>query len=320
MDLSNFPLIFMGTPSFSEKILQFLLSHGCSIQAVYTQPPRPQGRGLDVVPSAVQMLAQAYNIPVFTPLTLKSPETQREFLEFVHTHHIQAAIVVAYGLLLPKIILQALPFGCFNVHASLLPRWRGASPIQRTIEAGDSKTGLTLMKMEEGLDTGPILLTTEIFPSKIETSESLFERLSMLGGPLVLKGLQSLCENTLQETPQPLQNITYAPKVLKEEGLLNFSESAFALERKVRAFNPWPGTFFNYNALKIKVLTAQAEECTAQGKIGEIIETSPLKIQCSSHTAFLPSKLQRPGGIPLEADEFLRGFSLPKGTILEGAL
>ncbi|HQS83771.1 MAG: methionyl-tRNA formyltransferase [Alphaproteobacteria bacterium 16-39-46] len=317
MTLSDLPMIFMGTPSFSEKILAFLLEKKCLIAAVYTNPPKAQGRGHDVTPSPVHVLALKHDIPVFTPSSLRLPQTQAQFLTLVQTHHVKVVLVVAYGFILPKILLEAPPLGCLNVHASLLPRWRGASPIQRAIEAGDLQTGLTLMKMTEGLDEGPILLEQQIPITPQETSETLFEKLSEMGGPLVLKGLSGLLEGTLFSKNQAQNGITYAPKVLKEEGLLDFEASAVTLERKVRAFTPWPGTFFNFKGLKIKVIEACTEETDFQGRTGEVIHTSPFKIRCGNKTVFMPLKLQRPGGTILNAADFLRGFPIDQGALLK---
>ncbi len=317
MTLSDLPIIFMGTPSFSEKILAFLLEKKCLIKAVYTNPPKPQGRGHDVTSSPVHLLALKHGIPVFTPSSLRLPEAQTQFLTFVQTHHVKVVLVVAYGFILPKILLEAPPLGCLNVHASLLPRWRGASPIQRAIEAGDLQTGLTLMKMIEGLDEGPILLEHQIPITPQETSGTLFEKLSEMGGPLILKGLSGLLEETLFSKNQSQDGTTYAPKVLKEEGLLDFTESALVLERKVRALTPWPGTFFNFKGLKIKVIGACTETTDFQGKIGEVIHTSPFKILCGDKTALMPLKLQRPGGTILNAADFLRGFPIDQGVLLK---
>ncbi|MBS0185284.1 MAG: methionyl-tRNA formyltransferase [Proteobacteria bacterium] len=317
VDFSHFPIIFMGTPTFSEKILSFLLDKKCSIAAVYTNPPRPCGRGYDVQPSPLHLLALKHNIPVYTPSSFRSEDVQNQFLSLVREHQVKVVLVVAYGFILPKTILDAPSFGCLNIHASLLPRWRGASPIQRAIEAGDRHTGLTLMKMTEGLDEGPILLETRIPISPQETSETLFEKLSKMGGPFVLDGLSGLFEGKLFPKNQSHDDVTYAPKVLKEDGLLNFEQSAFVLERKVRAFTPWPGTFFNFKGMTLKVLESAAEISTSHGTIGEVLSLSPFKIQCGEQTAFLPLKLQRPGGKVLNASDFLRGFPIEQGTFLK---
>ncbi len=317
INLPDVPLIFMGTPSFAANILAFLLEKKCSIAAVYTNPPKPKGRGHDVALSPVHLLALRHDIPVFTPASLRSPEAQSQFLTLVQSHNIKAALVVAYGFILPKIILEAPPLGCLNVHASLLPRWRGASPIQRAIEAGDSETGLALMKITEGLDEGPIILESRLTITPQETSETLFEKLSQIGGPLILKGLSGLLEETLFPEAQSQNNVTYAPKVLKEEGLLDFQESALVLERKIRAFTPWPGTFFNVKGLKIKVLEAHTETTSYDGVPGEVISVAPLKILCGTKTVLIPLKLQRPGGTVLQASDFLRGFPIDQGTLLK---
>lgn len=317
--MKHFPLIFMGTPEFSCPTLKTLIQKQYPIVAVFTQPPRPSGRGFSVVPSPIEQYAKGLSIPVFTPTSLKRPEEQQKVLDLIEYHKVQAIIVVAYGLILPLSILNAPPFGCINVHASLLPRWRGASPIQRAIEAGDSTTGITIMQMNEGMDTGPIFLKLSIPIHATDTTQTLHEKLSSLGGPLVLKVLEALYAKTLKAEPQPLTGITHAPKVLKEEGLLNFKESAFTLERKIRAFTPWPGTYFLYNGLKIKVLEASVERpltSLSSYTIGEVIETKPLKILCGENTFLCPLKLQRPGGVVLNVNDFLRGFVIPVKTSL----
>ena len=317
--MNSFPLIFMGTPEFSCPTLEALIRAGYKIAAVFTQPPRPSGRGFMVIPSPVHRYAEEHSIPVFTPTSLKSSEEQQKILDLVAKNNVQAIIVVAYGILLPKEILNATPLGCINVHTSLLPRWRGASPIQRAIEAGDLTTGITTMRMDEGLDTGPMLLKKSIPIEKSDTSQSLHEKLSFMGGPLVLRSLEGLYNKTLQPEHQPLVGITLAPKVLKEEGHLNFNESAFTLERKIRAFTPWPGTYFMYKELKIKVLEASAQTVTPSEKsnlIGHIVSTAPLKILCGENTLLCPLKLQRPGGTILNVNDFLRGFQTPVGASL----
>lgn len=319
MDLSNFSLIFMGTPAFAASVLAFLIEKKYPIAAVYTQPPKPKDRGYDLSPSPVHLLALEHGLTIYTPASLKSLEIQEQFRELVKINNVKACIVVAYGLILPKHLLDAPLFGCLNVHASVLPRWRGASPIQRAIEAGDTQTGLTLMKMDEGLDTGPILLEKRVPISSKDITTTLLHKFSLLAGPLVMEGLLGLSQKTLSFSPQSQEGVTYAPKVLKEEGLLNFDNSAFSLEQKVRAFNPWPGTFFNFKDIKIKVLEASAENSTYEGQPGEIIDLYPLKILCKDKTVFLPFKLQRPGGKPLMTDEFLRGFPLKKGMFIESA-
>lgn len=317
--MKHLPLIFMGTPEFSCPTLRALVEAKHHIVAIFTQPPRPSGRGFTVIPSPIHHYAKKLSIPVFTPTSLKSSEEYLKVLDLIKRYNVQGVIVVAYGLILPAEILKATPFGCLNVHASLLPRWRGASPIQRAIEAGDNTTGITIMQMNEGLDTGPMLMKKSIPVEACDTSQSLHEKLSSLGGPLLLQTLEGLVQGTLQPEPQPLFGITYAPKVLKEDGHLNFKESAFTLERKIRAFTPWPGTYFIYQNLKIKVLEASIETASPSDKIttaGHVISIAPLQILCGNHTLLCPLKLQRPGGNILNTPDFLRGFPIPLGTSL----
>ncbi|GAB4353706.1 MAG: methionyl-tRNA formyltransferase [Kiloniellaceae bacterium] len=305
-------LAFMGTPDFSVPTLKALAEAGHEIAAVYSQPPRPAGRGQKDRPSPVQAYAESRGWLVRTPKTLKTPETQAEFAAL----KLDAAVVVAYGLLLPQAILDAPRLGCVNVHASLLPRWRGAAPIQRAILAGDSETGVTIMQMEAGLDTGPMLLKEAVPIGPDTTAQDLHDRLAALGAALINRALAGLVDGSLQPQPQPDDGVTYAAKIDKAEGRLDWREDAAALERRVRAFTPWPGAYFEIETDKgrerVKVLAAQP--CSESGLPGRVLD-GKATIACGAGSLRLV-RVQRAGKAPMDTDAFLRGFALPAGTVL----
>ncbi|MBX9805926.1 MAG: methionyl-tRNA formyltransferase [Alphaproteobacteria bacterium] len=302
-------IIFMGTPAFSVPTLQALLNSHHDIVAVYSQPPRPSGRGHQIQKSDIHQVADAAGLAVFTPLSLKGIDEQALFA----SHNADIAIVVAYGLILPKAILEAPRLGCINVHASLLPRWRGAAPIQRSIEAGDPETGITIMKMDEGLDTGPMFLKKSIPITPQTTASSLHDALSIMGGPLLLEALEGYAAGTLLPTPQPTEGVTYAAKLTKEEGQINWQESADVLVRKIQALSPWPGVWFEHNGTRLKVSSAEAIPNTS-GAPGTVLDDQ-LTIACGKD-ALRIKMIQRPGGAALDAVSFLRGYSLPVGTVM----
>lgn len=298
-------IAFMGTPDFAVQILKSLLMTPYEIAAVYTQPPRPVGRGYKVRPSPVHELAQSHKIPVFTPQSLKTEEAQAQWKAL----NLDLAVVAAYGLILPKAILDAPRWGCVNIHASLLPRWRGAAPIQRAILSGDTQTGITIMKMDEGLDTGDVLLCQETPISDAMTTLRLHEVLSHLGAELLLKALPLYLSETLQPIPQSQQGITYAEKLSKTEGQLDWRLPAAVLERKIRALNPWPGTWFDVGADRIKVLEARIVPLSSPQPPGTILDDQ-FTIACGEQALQL-LLVQKVGRSPLPVDEFLRGYELP---------
>ena len=302
-------IIFMGTPAFSVPTLQALLSSHHQVVAVYSQPPRPSGRGHQIQKSAVHHLAESAGIPIFTPVSLKNEE---EHLLF-DSHKADIAVVVAYGLILPKAILETPRLGCLNVHASLLPRWRGAAPIQRAIEAGDQKTGITIMRMDVGLDTGPMLLKKAIPITPQTTATSLHDALSEMGGPLLLEALEAYRAGTVHPTPQPTQGITYAAKLTRDEGQIDWRQPARIWVRKIQALTPWPGVWFNSEGTRLKVLAAEAI-LDIQGAPGTVLDDQ-LTIACGEGALRIQT-LQRPGGSPLDATSFLRGYPLPLATVL----
>jgi methionyl-tRNA formyltransferase len=303
-------LAFMGTPVFAAAILEDLLAAEHRVLAVYTQPPRPAGRGHRPQPSPVQLLAAERGLSVRHPLTLRRAEEQTAFREL----GVDVAVVAAYGLILPSEILAAPRLGCLNVHASLLPRWRGAAPIQRTLLAGDLVTGITIMQMEEGLDTGPILLQEELPIGRDATAADLSAELAMLGGRLVLAALDGVAQGRLVPRPQPQEGATYAPKIRSSDGRLDWRLGSVELERRIRALDPWPGAFFEFRGERIRVHAAIDLPGPAGGVPGTVLDDS-LTVACGEGV-LQPLRLQRPGRAPLDAAAFLRGFPIPPGTVL----
>jgi methionyl-tRNA formyltransferase len=309
--IRSLDLVFMGTPEFAVAILSALIAAGHHILAVYTQPPRPAGRGHRPQPSPVQELAERHGIPVHGPATLRDPAAQAEFAAI----SADAAVVAAYGLLLPRPVLDAPRLGCINVHASLLPRWRGAAPIQRAILEGDDETGVTIMQMDEGLDTGPILLREAIPIGPKETGGQLAERLAALGSRTIVEALDSLARGLIHPDPQPSEGASYAAKLRREEARLDWRRPAASLERQVLAFDPWPGAYFEGRGERIRVLAADAEPRAASDAAPGTVLDERLSIACGEGM-FRPLRLQRAGRAPLDVTAFLRGFALPPGTIL----
>jgi methionyl-tRNA formyltransferase len=298
-------LVFMGTPDFAVPALDALVAAGHEIAAVYCQPPRPAGRGKALQPSPVQRRAEALGLEVHTPLTLRDPGEQARFAAL----NADAAVVAAYGLILPRPILAAPQLGCFNIHASLLPRWRGAAPIQRAILAGDEITGVTIMDMEAGLDTGPMRATVEV-PVDRKTAGELTAELAGKGAALMVEVLGDL--SAYPPRPQPEEGVTYASKIDKAEARLNFTAGAVAAERQVRAFNPAPGAFFELNGERIRILAAVVEPCP--GEPGLVLDDR-LLIGCGQD-ALRPTRVQRAGRGAMTTDELLRGFPILPGARL----
>ncbi len=299
-------LAFFGTPEFAVPALEALVAARHELACVYTQPPRAAGRGQQPRPSPVQ--AAARRLPVRTPAALKDPETERAFAAL----DLDVGIVVAYGLILPASILTAPRHGCLNIHASLLPRWRGAAPIQRAILMGDKETGVTIMQMDEGLDTGPMLLAESVPISADATAESLHDELASLGARLIVEALARLAAGTLAPTPQPVAGVTHAPKLARAEGRLDWTRPAAELARRVRAFAPWPGAYFDHAGEHIKVLAAEAVAGT--GAPGAMLDER-LTVACGEGALRL-TRLQRGGKRVMAAADFLRGYALSAGTVL----
>jgi methionyl-tRNA formyltransferase len=298
-------LAFMGSPDFAVPALRALHAAGHEIACVYAQPPRPAGRGQKENPCAVHRAALELGLPVRTPARVKRDAAEHAAFAALD---LDVAVVAAYGLILPKAMLDAPRRGCLNIHASLLPRWRGAGPIQAAILAGDAETGITIMRMEEGLDTGPMLLREAVPIGPRATTPEIHDALAALGAALILRALS---ENPTP-TPQPDHGVTYAPKIAKEDGRLDWTQPAAALDRRVRALNPWPGCFFAHGDETIRVLAA--EPVAGSGAPGAVLDAAPT-IACGDGALRL-LRLQRAGRAAMEAAAFLRGYALQPGDVL----
>jgi methionyl-tRNA formyltransferase len=307
-DDARLRLAFLGSAPFSLPTLAALLGAGHEVTAVYTQPPRPAGRGYQLTRSPVDVYADGRGLPVRTPASLRDADEQRRFAEL----DLDAAVVAAYGLILPTPILAAPRLGCLNVHASLLPRWRGAAPIERAILAGDDETGVTIMQVDAGLDTGPILLAARVPIGSETTAAALHHALADLGAGLMLRALAGLAAGTLRSTRQSEDGATYAEKIARDEGRLDWFRPAAELQRAVRALNPRPGVWFERAGERIKVLAAEVVDY--RGMPGRVLDDR-LTIACAEG-ALRPRLLQRPGRAPTETEAFLRGYPLPPGTRL----
>ncbi len=309
MNLEDLRVAFMGTPDFAVHILESLLNANYQVVAVYTQPPRPVGRGYHITPSPVHNLALSHNIPVFTPSSLKSEEEQTHWKSL----NLDIAIVAAYGLILPQSIIEAPRWGSVNVHASLLPRWRGAAPIQRAILAGDKETGITIMKMDVGLDTGDMLLQKLLPLDNTSTTSSVLSAFSNLGSEALLEAIPLYVSEKINLIPQHEEGITYAKKLEKEEGRLDWHDPAEILDRKVRALNPWPSTWLEIGKDRIKVLKAEVISISTNYPPGTILDDK-FTIACSQD-AFRPLLVQKIGKAAMPTDEFLRGYDLPSSRL-----
>ncbi|TCU18051.1 methionyl-tRNA formyltransferase [Rhizobium sullae] len=306
-------IIFMGTPEFSVLTLRKLVDAGHQIVAVYTQPPRPGGRrGLDLQKSPVHQAAELLGLPVFTPVNFKEPEERERFRAL----NADVAVVVAYGLLLPEAILNGTRNGCYNGHASLLPRWRGAAPIQRSIMAGDEKTGMMVMKMDKGLDTGPVALTREVEIGPNMTAGELHDKLMYVGAKAIAEAMVKLEMGDLPLTPQPEEGVLYAAKIDKGETRIDFGRDAKDVHNHIRGLSPFPGAWFEIGIggkpERVKVLGSMPAE--GQGNPGVVL-ADDLVVACGSGAVRL-TKLQKAGGKPLAAADFLRGTPLAVGTRL----
>ena len=306
-------IIFMGTPEFAVPTLSAIAEAGHEIVAVYTQPPRPAGRrGLQLTPSPVQRQAESLDLEVRSPISLRTEGEQTVFRAL----EADVAVVVAYGLLLPKAVLGATRLGCYNGHASLLPRWRGAAPIQRAVMAGDMETGMMIMKMDEGLDTGAVAMTerTEIGPD--ETSGELHDRLMLVGAPLMVDALERLEAGGLSLTPQPSDGVTYAKKIDKAETRIDWRQPATEVHNRIRGLSPFPGAWCEIGiggkVERLKLLRTTLDD--GSGEPGEILDDR-LTVACGDGAVRL-IELQRAGGKPVGAGEFLRGAKLEEGLVL----
>jgi methionyl-tRNA formyltransferase len=301
-------IVFMGTPDFSVPVLDALVEAGHEIAAVYCQPPRPAGRGKKDRPTPVHMRAETLRLDVRHPTSLKSAEAQAEFAAL----NADIAVVVAYGLILPRAILDAPKHGCLNIHASLLPRWRGAAPIHRAIMAGDAETGICIMQMDAGLDTGPVLMREATPIGEGETTGTLHDRLSAMGAALIVKALDSLPDLTPE--PQPDAGVTYAEKIDKGEARVDWTQPAVEVDRLIRGLSPFPGAWTTLNGDRLKLL--QSRVVTGDGAPGTTLDDR-LTIACGQEAVTI-LKAQRAGKGAQDADTFLRGLAVPKGTLLGG--
>ncbi len=301
-------LAYMGTPDFAVPALEALVDAGHDIACVYSQPPRPAGRGQKERLSPVHAYAESQGIPVRTPASLRDTAAQDDFAAL----DIDAAVVAAYGLILPKPVLDAPRLGCFNIHASLLPRWRGAAPIHRAILAGDSETGITIMRMDEGLDTGDIVCAEAVPISDETTASILHDALAALGARMIVTALENVAAGNAPGTPQPEGGVCYAKKLSRDEGRFDWNRPATDLARAVLAYTPWPGAWFDHDGMRIKVLAAIP--VSSSGAPGTILDDR-LTVACGDGALQLVT-IQRSGRGPMDAESFLRGYELPPGTVL----
>ena len=299
-------IVFMGTPAFSVAALDALCDAGHEVACVYTQPPRPAGRGKKDRPSPVQARAETLELPVRHPVSFRNDAAQQAFAAL----QADVAVVVAYGLILPQAVLDAPRFGCLNIHASLLPRWRGAAPIHRAIMAGDAETGVCIMQMEAGLDTGPVLsrASTPIGPA--ETTSDLHERLAKMGAEQIVQTLEQL--ESLSPQPQPRDGVTYASKIDKSEAVIDWTRPATEVDRMIRGLSGFPGAWFGHAGVRIKVLGSTLAD--GSGAPGTVLDDA-LTVACGAGAVRL-TRLQRAGKGAQDADAFLRGNPLPPGTII----
>ncbi len=300
-------IVFMGTPDFSVNVLQALVDAGHDIAAVYTQPPRPAGRGKKPRPSPVQKRAEELGLEVRHPLNFKAEAERAAFKAF----DADIAVVVAYGLILPQAILDAPARGCLNIHASLLPRWRGAAPIQRAIMAGDTETGVCIMQMEAGLDTGPVLECARTAITAEDTAASLHDRLAGMGAALIVEVLARL--DDLSATPQPDDGVTYAAKIDKSEARIDWTHPALEIDRLIRGISPFPGAWFEHDGQRIKALDSTL--AAGNGPAGTVLDET-LTIACGDGAIRL-LRLQKAGKSPQDTETFLLGTKIPVGTVLE---
>ena len=300
-------LAFMGTPDFAVPALHALHQAGYVVAAVYCQPPKPAGRGQQLQKTPIHLAAEKLSLTVRTPKTLRDPAAQEQFRAL----DLDLAVVAAYGLILPQAILDSPRLGCVNIHASLLPRWRGAAPIQRALLAGDTETGITLMQMEAGLDTGPMLMRDSIPITATTTAGTLHDALAAMGAALITKAIPDLVAGKLTATLQPEDGVTYAAKLTRDDGKIDWQQSATQIERQIRALNPWPGTFFFHGSEIIKVLQATILPATRPLLAGTL--AADQFVVATGNGWLRLDSVQRPGKAAMSGTELLRGLRLPIG-------
>lgn len=304
-------LVFMGTPDFAVPTLLEIVGRGHEVVAVYTRAPKPAGRGMELQPSPVEREARRFGLEVLTPRTLRTADAQGIF----RAHRADAAVVVAYGLILPKPVLDAVPLGCFNLHASALPRWRGAAPINRAVMAGDPETAVMVMRMEEGLDTGPVAMAERVAIAPDMTAGDLHDRLAPLGADLMVRALGALERGTLTLTPQPEAGVTYAAKIDKAETRIDWSKPWRAVHDHIRGLSPFPGAWFELpgsQPARVKVLRTTCGD--GDGAPGTLLD-GRLTVACQDGAVRI-LELQRAGRQPMRAEEFLRGAAVKPGAVL----
>lgn len=294
-------IIFMGTPEFAVPSL-WSLSGAHRVIAVYTQPDRPAGRKQELQPSPVKQAALVHHIPVFQPEKLRKPEVVAQLADLKP----DLIVVAAYGQILPQIVLDIPKYGCINVHASLLPRWRGAAPIQAAILAGDTETGVTIMEMEAGLDTGPMLRSEAVDITSTETAQTLHDKLSRLGARLLVETLDDYLRGDLKATPQPEDGVTWAHQIEKEHGRIDWNRTAVEIDRQVRAFTPWPGTFTDWDGQTLKILAGNVID--GQAAPSEVVKHGSGIAISTQNGLFAPTMVQLAGKKAVSIDEFLRGY------------
>ncbi|MBN9668875.1 methionyl-tRNA formyltransferase [Roseibium aggregatum] len=308
-------VVFMGTPDFSVPTLMEIVGQGHDVVAVYSQPPRPAGRGMDLKKSPVHEAAESFGIPVFTPDSLKGTEEQETFASL----DADVAVVVAYGLILPKAVLDAPQFGCLNLHASLLPRWRGAAPINRAVMAGDKETAVQVMRMEEGLDTGPVCMSETVAIDENVTAGELHDRLSGLGGDLMVRALAALSRGALGEQVQAEDGVTYADKLSKQETRIDWSKPAADVHNHIRGLSPFPGAWCEMTLggkpERVKVLRSSLGE--GEGAAGTVLAGAEVPVVACGSGAVRLDQVQRAGKKPMSGADFLRGASLSAGAVLD---
>jgi len=307
-------VVFAGTPKFSVPCLRVLLvDNSVEVLAVYTQPDRPAG-GRKILQSPVKMLALENNINVFQPRSFSEPEE----IERLQSFCLDLIVVTAYGIIFPQEVLDIPVYGCINIHASLLPRWRGAAPIQRAIEAGDTKTGMTLMQMDTGLDTGPILTKATVNIAKDDTGGTLHDRLSMLGGEVLAANIHSIANRLIHPIPQDESQACYAGKIEKSESFINWRDSAEVLERKIRALNPWPVATARLGDTILRLHEAKFIQDQSDADIGKVVKADREGIVIQTGHGWLSiQKLQKPGRKPMTAEAFINGFHISSGMRLD---
>jgi len=304
-------IVFAGTPVFAAASLRAVADAGHDIPLVLTRPDRPAGRGMKLAASEVKQLAQECGFPVFQPATLKDPQAQQR----IRDAGADAMIVAAYGLILPIPVLELFPYGCINIHASILPRWRGAAPIQRALLAGDAETGVSIMRMEAGLDTGPVYLVRSLEIDAGDTAGSLHDKLAALGADTIVAALTDIASGKLTAQQQPEEGVTYAAKIAKEEAALSWVADAVELERRIRAYNPFPGASTTLRGEPLKIWRARLAE--GSGNPGHILDAGPDRILVACGRGALQlEELQRAGGKRMGAATFLHGSALEAGERL----